>query len=170
MSLRFPKTYPHSESSILQKDWRRILVKIQMRENKNTFPELILTQGYRTQVMLMLTRVLCQTMSWFHEQSQCTEHKMIFYFESSFFSWWLSLLITPLICHRKPSYLSAIHKVIERKIWLFKSLHQTKLGLIHTYNCEVLNFLHTQIIIKNQIEINSHILCKKLNVHWNEFT
>ena len=40
------------------------LVKIQMRENKNTFPELILTQGYRTQVMLMLTRVLCQTMSW----------------------------------------------------------------------------------------------------------
>ena len=95
------------------------LIKIQVRENKNTFPESILTQGYRTQVMLMLTRVLCQTMSWFHEQSQNTEHKMIFYFESSFFSWWLSLLITPLICHRKPSYLSAIlsaiHKVIERK-------------------------------------------------------
>ena len=43
--------------------------------------------------------------------------------------WWLSLLITPLICHRKPSYLSAIHKVIERKRMTIK-MNRAKLGLI----------------------------------------
>ena len=133
MCLRFHEIYQTRIHTLNLRSYKKIeeeyLVKIQMRENKNTFPELILTQGYRTQVMLMLTRVLCQTMSWFHEQSQCTEHKMIFYFESSFFSWWLSLLITPLICHRKPSYLSAIHKVIERKRMTIK-MNRAKLGLI----------------------------------------
>ena len=81
----FQKTLYHSESQMLQKIEEEYFGKTQVCENKNTFPELILTQGYRTQVMLMLTRVLCQTMSWYHEQSQCAEHKMIFYFESSFF-------------------------------------------------------------------------------------
>ena len=89
MCLRFHEIYQTRIHTLNLRSYKKIeeeyLVKIQVYETENTFPEWILTQGYRTQVMLMLTRVLCQTMSWFHEQSQCTEHKMIFYFESSFF-------------------------------------------------------------------------------------
>ena len=89
MRLRFHEIYQARIHTLNLKSCKKIeeeyLVKIQVDKNMNTFPESILNQGYITQVMLMLTRVLCQTMSWFHEQSQCTEHKMIFYFESSFF-------------------------------------------------------------------------------------